>query len=84
MRSIHSMTRALVIGAVLFVAACGSDDEPASTGSQPNTAATGATTDAAVDPAPELVEIANWYNTNPLTLAQLRGSPVLLVFWSDT
>lgn len=24
-----------------------------------------------------------WYNSPPLTLAGLRGKPVLLVFWSD-
>jgi len=29
-------------------------------------------------PSPE-----QWYNSQPLTLAALRGKPVLLVFWSD-
>jgi len=29
-------------------------------------------------PSPE-----RWYNSAPLTLAGLRGKPVLLVFWSD-
>lgn len=35
------------------------------------------------DPAPEFGSIDSWHNTEPLTLAGLRGSPVLLVFWAD-
>lgn len=35
------------------------------------------------NPAPELGSIDSWHNSEPLTLAELRGSPVLLVFWAD-
>lgn len=34
------------------------------------------------NPAPELAYVDEWYNSAPLTLAELRGSPVLLVFWA--
>lgn len=34
------------------------------------------------DPAPELHAGGTWYNSEPLTLAELRGEPVLLVFWA--
>lgn len=33
--------------------------------------------------APEFGTIDNWYNGGPTTLADLRGTPVLLVFWAD-
>ena len=33
--------------------------------------------------APEFVALDSWHNSEPLTLAGLRGSPVLLVFWAD-
>jgi hypothetical protein len=33
--------------------------------------------------APALGSIDSWHNSEPLTLDQLRGSPVLLVFWAD-
>jgi hypothetical protein len=35
------------------------------------------------DPAPALGSIDSWHNSEPLALDQLRGSPVLLVFWAD-
>ncbi|CAN5607801.1 hypothetical protein BH23CHL2_BH23CHL2_08500 [soil metagenome] len=35
------------------------------------------------DLAPELGSIDSWYNGGPTTLAALRGTPVLLVFWAD-
>jgi hypothetical protein len=35
----------------------------------------------AAKPAPEL-EGLQWYNSPPLKLVELRGRPVLLVFWS--
>jgi hypothetical protein len=34
------------------------------------------------NPAPELLTTAAWYNTDPLVLRELRGGPVLLVFWN--
>jgi cytochrome c biogenesis protein CcdA/thiol-disulfide isomerase/thioredoxin len=36
------------------------------------------------DHAPELVGISEWINSEPLTLAQLRGKVVLLDFWTYT
>jgi len=35
--------------------------------------------------APEIAipEAGKWFNSEPLSLAKLRGTPVLLVFWSD-
>lgn len=35
------------------------------------------------DLAPQLGTIDSWHNAEPLTLAELHGSPVLLVFWAD-
>lgn len=35
-------------------------------------------------PAPELVGITNWLNSEPLTLEQLRGKVVLIDFWTYT
>jgi hypothetical protein len=34
------------------------------------------------NPAPELASTGTWYNTEPLSLNELRGNPVLLVFWA--
>lgn len=55
-------------------------DKPASA---PATVAPAATppTKPAAKPAPEL-EGLQWYNSPPLKLVDLRGRPVLLVFWS--
>ena len=38
--------------------------------------------DIASYPAPELVDIQGWINSDPLTLAQLRGKVVLIDFWT--
>lgn len=40
---------------------------------------------AAKNLAPEIpiTEPGKWFNSQPLTLAGLRGKPVFLVFWSD-
>ena len=35
------------------------------------------------NPAPEIGTIDAWYNGGATSLAELRGSPVLLVFWAD-
>jgi hypothetical protein len=37
---------------------------------------------ANVDLAPELERAGAWYNSEPLSMAGLRGKPVLLVFWA--
>jgi hypothetical protein len=52
---------------------------PAAT-SQPSPATAAAITPAA-KAAPELTSM-QWFNSAPLTLADLRGKAVLLVFWS--
>lgn len=43
------------------------------------------TTAPAMALAPEITiaEPGKWFNSAPLSLAKLRGKPVLLVFWSD-
>ena len=75
-----------------IIAACGSGDEAsepaeipvaeATSGSDAGSAAsdTGA---AQVNFAPEIGSIDNWYNGGATSLADLRGNPVLLVFWAD-
>ena len=37
----------------------------------------------ALAPDIAIAEAGKWFNSEPLTLAKLRGKPVLLVFWSD-
>lgn len=57
--------------------------EPTAT---PEPAAGEESQDEAAEPedlAPEFGSIDNWYNGDPTTLAALRGTPVLLVFWAD-
>ncbi|MEZ4569810.1 MAG: hypothetical protein R2849_05675 [Thermomicrobiales bacterium] len=49
----------------------------------PDPTATPVPVDEPEDPAPGLGSIDSWHNSPPLTLAELRGSPVLLVFWAD-
>lgn len=34
------------------------------------------------NPAPEIITAGDWYNSVPLSLAEMRGEPVLLVFWA--
>ena len=81
--------RWLVVAITLMVAlpllvACGGDR--ASGDSAVNTPEPTSSTDSAqavpVDFAPEIGTIDNWYNGGATTLAELRGSPVLLVFWA--
>jgi hypothetical protein len=36
-----------------------------------------------VDLAPELVGLTDWRNIDPVTLEDLRGEPVILVFWNS-
>ncbi len=67
---------------VFALAGCGggivaSTSATTSTGVTPGAAKANLAPEFAV-PSPE-----RWYNTQPLTLAALRGKPVLLVFWSD-
>jgi hypothetical protein len=64
---------------VLAGIACGADNAADDAAGRSGTHAT-----SPVDLAPELTEISEWLNTEPLTLAGLRGNPVLLVFWRDT
>ncbi|MGG6240056.1 thioredoxin family protein [Nodosilinea sp. AN01ver1] len=55
--------------------------------SVPSSPGAGAETDTAAttpsgDPMPELRGISQWLNSDPLTLASLRGNVVLLQFWT--
>ena len=75
-----------------IIAACGGGDE-ASEPAEITVAEASATSDSdsaasdsgavQVDFAPEIGSIDNWYNGGATSLADLRGSPVLLVFWAD-
>jgi len=77
---------ALALGTLL--AACGSGGEEEPMG-EPGVAATQAGVASAtpvtanVELAPELVGLEDWVNSPPLTLAALRGEPVLVVFWAS-
>ncbi|HUG14536.1 MAG TPA: hypothetical protein VMM78_05895 [Thermomicrobiales bacterium] len=67
----------------VVLSACGdaSENEPAGSSID---ATAGAAQPAAAQPAPELIAIEGWHNTEALTLAGLRGKTVLIVFFSDT
>jgi hypothetical protein len=77
----------VVLGALL--AACGDGGGEPDTEAQPSPTAAGVgqatatTAGAEVELAPELVGLEEWINSEPLTLAQLRGEPVLIVFWAS-
>jgi hypothetical protein len=85
-RLTHLLFLALVLGALL--AACGSSGEDEPMG-EPGVAetrdalASATTVIADVELAPELIGLEDWVNSPPLTLAELRGEPVLLVFWAS-
>jgi hypothetical protein len=72
----------MTLALALALAACGNPDDtgPAVTTSEPTTAAV----PHDVELAPEFASIDAWHNSEPLTLAGLRGSTVLIVFFSDT
>jgi hypothetical protein len=77
----------VVLPLVAVLAACGSAEDTTAPTVMTGSGSAGAASTAAqsdVELAPELEGISDWYNTEPLTLADLRGRAVLLVFWSDT
>lgn len=73
---------ALLLGCVLAIVACGGGDQ--SGGSPEGDEQVGTEQSTAVEPAPEFTAIEGWHNAEPLTLAGMQGSTVLLVFFSDT
>ena len=82
----------ILIIAAPIIAACGSGDEAAAPGQNPaaeapaDTDSGSAASDSGavqVDFAPEIGSIDNWYNGGATSLADLRGNPILLVFWAD-
>jgi hypothetical protein len=82
--------RALVlVGLGALLVACGDGVGEPDAAAQPSPPAPGvgqatATTAVAeVELAPELVGLDEWVNSKPLTLEQLRGEPVLIVFWAS-
>lgn len=76
------MLSILVLVLSIALVACGGSD---GSSNEPNASASSpASGPASVVLAPEFGEFDGWYNSAPLTLDALRGSPVLLVFWSDT
>ena len=79
------ITALMVLFLITWLAACGNgDDPPVSSSSSMSATSTSSSAEGDVGLAPEFASIDGWYNSDPLTLAELRGSPVLLVFWSDT
>jgi len=78
----------LILMLTTVLAACGSsnssEDAEDANRSSATAPATAPITAVSVDLAPEFADFEGWYNSEPLTLDALRGSPVLLVFWSDT
>lgn len=81
------LLRWLGFGAILLLvlpilAACGGEDGEADPAPASAESSSGAES-ADVDLAPEFGSIDNWYNGSATTLAELRGEPVLLVFWAD-
>ncbi|MCC6629921.1 MAG: hypothetical protein IT340_21290 [Chloroflexi bacterium] len=74
------------LGAALVAAGCGVANPPPTATVMPTVAPTApasvpnpATGTAGL--APELTDV-QWFNSPPLTLAEARGQPVFLVFWS--
>jgi ABC-type glycerol-3-phosphate transport system substrate-binding protein len=77
---------ALLLAGVL--AGCGGGNGEADSAGQSTVRAGSVPTATAAQPAeiefaPELQGVEAWYNGGPATLAELRGQPVLLVFWAD-
>ena len=79
---------ALVVFSSVGLIACGRGTQPSpetegSAPSQPTSVPK--TTNVSGDPqAPEFQGIASWLNSEPLTIAQLRGKVVLIDFWTYT
>lgn len=76
------------LAVTLLFSACGETDDGSPSGAVTGSAESSqrAEPDDAEDVqlAPELASIEGWFNTEPLTLASLRGQTVLVVFFSDT
>jgi hypothetical protein len=70
----------LVTLAIPILVACGASSETQA----PVQSAASTESPRSVEYAPELASIDDWLNSEPLTLEELRGQAVLLVFWSDT
>ena len=76
---------ALALGTLLAACGSGGEEEPMGEPGVAETRAVRASATpevAVVELAPELQGLGEWVNSEPLTLAQLRGDPVLLVFWA--
>ncbi len=67
---------------VPLLAACGDDGGDVEQ-SKPAASSNSGAEQVAADLAPEIGTIDNWYNGSATSLSELRGSPVLLVFWAD-
>lgn len=75
----------LAMLAMPLIAACGGEDgnEDAALDTAGSSASDVGSQVAEVDLAPEIGTIDNWYNGEATSLVDLRGNPVLLVFWAD-
>ena len=62
-------------GGALLLAACGS---PATPVGKPSGLP------VVIESPPDLSGAKTWFNSQPMTLADLRGQPFLMVFWTYT
>jgi hypothetical protein len=69
--------RLLLGGGALLLAACA----PPAT---PTPVAKPAGLPVLLESPPDLAGAKTWFNSKPLTLADLRGQPFLMVFWTYT
>lgn len=72
-----------VLLAVFTLASCGGATIVPTSPSATMSAAAPMAAKANLAPEFAIASPERWYNAQPLTLAALRGKPVLLVFWSD-
>jgi peroxiredoxin len=91
MRQVEAAMR-LVLGLLIASVGCGTAPEPRATPTTPTTPTASGTARAEKPPGPEAALIGTtppewhaerWMNTQPLTLASLRGSVVLVRWWTS-
>jgi hypothetical protein len=69
--------RLLVAGSALLLAACAASPTP-------RPAAKPSGLPVVMESPPDLAGLQTWFNSKPMTLADLKGQPFLMVFWTYT